>query len=680
MLKAAKRYGLIAKGFKKSLATLAPLKVPYIVFWNFNHFLVVEGFEGDQVYLNDPAMGPRTVSLATFDQAYTGVVLIMEPGPDFEPGGERPNILLALHRRLAGSWGTLLYCCLAGFLLVLPGLVLPVFSQVFIDQILVGQRQDWLYPVLLGMVMVSGLQGLLTLLQLRALRQLRIKLLVVMASQFVWHILRLPLGFYAQRFSGEISNRVGLNQTLAKLLSGSLVRTVISLIMLLFYGVVMWQYDVLLTLVGISLAIVNVVVLQLISRRRVDANLRLVQERGKVSGVSIAGLQSMETLKASGQESSFFARWSGYYAKAINAQQELEVTNQYLGVLPPLLSTFTTALLLLVGGWRIMTGAITIGMLIAFQALMQQFQRPIQDLVGFASRLQEMVGILNRLDDVLQNPIDPQLLQIPTPSLRLAPVPGERKISAVAKLKGYVELHQITFGYSRGNAPLLENLNLVIKPGQRIALVGGSGSGKSTIARLVVGLYQPWKGEIYLDGQPRSSIPRATRTSSLAFVEQDIFLFAGTIRENLTLWNTTVPDSQLFQACQDAEIHGTILAIPGGYDAQLLEGAVNLSGGQRQRLELARALVENPSILVMDEATSALDGETERKVDQNLRRRGCTCLIVAHRLSTIRDCDQIIVLDRGQVVQRGTHKDLWQQVGGTYRQLLEAEGDAWSSQ
>jgi ABC-type bacteriocin/lantibiotic exporter with double-glycine peptidase domain len=422
---------------------------------------------------------------------------------------------------------------------------------------------------------------------------------------------------------------------------------------------------------------VNFLALQWVRRRRVDANMRLQQDEGKVSGVSISALQSMETLKASGLESDFFSRWAGYYAKAINAKQEMDVTNQTLGVLPSFLSTMSSMLLLVVGGLRVIDGYLSIGMLVAFQSLMQEFLAPVNNLVTLGSDLQEVEGNLNRLDDVLRNPIDLQLeKESKGDAEKFSPYhPTSQAPHPSVRLQGYVELRNVTFGYNRVAAPLISNLNLLLKPGQRIALVGGSGSGKSTIAKLVCGLYEPWQGEICFDGKPREQIPRQVLANSIALVEQDIFLFAGSVRDNLTLWDTTVPESHLVRACQDAAIHDVILSMPGGYNAELSEGATNLSGGQRQRLEIARALVNNPAILVMDEATSALDTETEKFIDRRLRQRGCTCIIVAHRLSTIRDCDEIIVLEHGKVVQRGSHEEL-KQVEGTYLQLIRSEGEA----
>jgi ATP-binding cassette, subfamily C, bacterial len=558
--------------------------------------------------------------------------------------------------------------------------LIPVFSQIFVDEILIQGRVHWLRPLLLAMAITAVFQGTLTLLQLRYLRRLKIKLAVGMSGSFLWHILRLPVGFYAQRFAGEISDRTRLNDQVAEVLSGQLATTVIDTAMIIFFVMVMFQYDEILTTMIVGFAAINILTLRWIYRKRVDANQRLMQDYGKAAGASIAGLQYIETIKASGVESDFFSRWSGYYAKAINSQQELGVTNQFLSVLPVLLTSLSSALLLVVGGWRVVEGHLSIGMLVAFQAIVTSFQEPVNNLVNFAGTLQELEGNIIRLDDVLNNPTDDSLASNRDKLLLASQEKNNSQTISVltARLKGYIELKNISFGYSRLDPPLIENFSLSVKPGQRIALVGGSGSGKSTVAKLVSGLYEAWSGEIRLDGQLRQEIPHQILTSSIAMVEQDIFLFTGTVRDNLALWDTTVTEKNLRKACRDAAIDNVVNSLAGAYNSPLQEGGGNLSGGQRQRLEIARALANNPSILIMDEATSALDAETEKIIDGNLRRRGCTCLIVAHRLSTIRDCDEIIVLERGKVAQRGTHEELWQQEG-VYSRLIKSEAASLGS-
>lgn len=661
VLKAARLYGLNAKGFKKSLADVQTIKPPFIVFWNFNHFLVVEGFAGKTVYLNDPATGPRTVTFDEFDQAFTGVILVMEPGPDFQKGGKKKGILTALISRLENSRQAIIFCLVAGILLTIPRLAVPAFTQVFIDEVLVENRSDWLRPLLLGMVFVALLRGLLARLRLTYLRRLLLKLSVAMSGQFLWHTIRLPVGFYAQRFAGEISSRAQLNSKVAEVLSGRLATTAIDSIMMVFYALIMLFYDPLLTLIAILFAAANFVALQSLSRNRVDANIRLSQETGKVAGVAISGVQTIETVKASGLESDLFSKFAGYYAKTINAQQELGLPTRILGTLPTVLTSLAVTSILVVGGFRVMAGTLSIGGLIAYQALTQEFLKPVNDMVNFGSTLQELEADLNRLDDVLENPVDPEAQRQGD---------GQQTYTQDSfKLQGYIELRGLTFGYNRLGDPLISDLSLSLKPGQRVALVGGSGSGKSTVAKLLTGLYEPWSGDILLDGIPRHQIPRPILANSLAMVEQEIFLFAGSVRENLTLWDSTVPEADIIRACQDAAIHDLILNMPGGYNCQLSEGGRNLSGGQRQRLEIARALVRNPAVLVLDEATSALDAETELIIDKNLRRRGCSCVVVAHRLSTIRDCDEIIVLARGKVVQRGTHEKLRSRPG-VYTRLV----------
>jgi ATP-binding cassette subfamily C protein len=666
VVKAARRYGLKAKGLSTDLDDVRKLVPPFIAFWNFNHFLVVEGLARDRVRLNDPAAGRRTVSLREFDAAFTGVVLCMEPGEEFRRGGRRPSVIGALRERLRGQRAELVRSLLAGLLLVAPGLAIPVFTQVFVDEVLVQDRRHWLRPLLLGLALLAGLQVALRSLQLRYLRELRARLAIQLSGRFLWHTLRLPAAFFSQRYAGEVSSRVALNGGIADILSGQLAAVVIDCLTIVLYVAVMLAYDVSLTVVGVALALGNVVALRVIARRRIDATVQVRQEQGKVDGISIAGLSSIETLKASALESSFFARWAGTYTKATTARQALERTNQTLGLLPGLISALTTVAILVYGGFLVMGGTISIGMLVAFQGLMSMFQRPVGTLVALGGRLQTLEGDMRRVDDVLGHPVDPAT----------AHAEGEARADGPPKLAGRVELRNVTFGYSRVAPPLIEDFSLVLAPGQRIALVGGSGSGKSTIAKLVCGLYEPWSGEVLFDGRPRRAIPRRVLAESLAFVDQDILFFGGSVRENLSLWDETVSRDQLERACRDAAIDDVVAALPGGYGATLDEGARNLSGGQRQRLEIARALVNDPAILVLDEATSALDPETEVVIDRRLRRRGCSTLVVAHRLSTIRDAEEIIVLERGKVVQRGRHAELWAAAGEYGRLVRSEEGGA----
>ncbi|MEM7114703.1 MAG: NHLP family bacteriocin export ABC transporter peptidase/permease/ATPase subunit [Chloroflexota bacterium] len=674
VVKAARKYGLTTRAFKKQPESLRTMAFPQIVFWNFNHFLVVEGFKGDTVYLNDPASGPRTVTFEEFDHAFTGVVVTFEPNESFVKTGQKPSLLKALWQRLAGSQMGLLFVVLAGLGLVIPGLMVPVFSRIFVDNVLIRGLDGWLGPLLLGMGLTTVITAVLTWLREYYLLRLEMKLSLSMSTQFLWHILRLPIVFFNQRYAGEIGSRVTLNDKVAQLLSGELATTVVNIITVIFFVGLMFWYDVVLTVIGVSLVILNIVALRYVSRRRVDGSQRLLNELGKLMGAGIGGLQTIETIKASGAESDFFARWSGYQAKVINAEQELGQYTELLSAVPPLLTTLNSIAVLAVGGLRVIDGAMTVGTLVAFQALMISFITPFNRLVELGSTLQEIEGDMSRIDDVLRYKLDKQFVA-PAPSL-----PEDGKAASApplaggegGKLPGHIELKNVTFGYSRLDPPLIEDLNLTLRPGSRVALVGGTGSGKSTVARLVAGLYEVWSGEILFNGFSHSQLPRDLLTNSLSMVDQDIFLFEDSVHNNLTLWDDTILDSTIRQAARDAQIHNVISARGGGYESLVAEGGQNFSGGERQRLEIARALVGNPTILILDEATSALDPLLEQTIDENIRRRGCTTIIVAHRLSTIRDCDEIIVLERGKVVQRGTHDEMVHQ-DGRYATLIQSD-------
>lgn len=664
IIHAARHYGLEAKGFKRELDELRETPLPAILFWNFNHFLVLEGFSADWVYLNDPGTGPRRITWQELDEGFTGVVLTFEPEEDFEPSGSEPGILGALRDRLRGSEVALVYAVIAGLALVVPGLLVPTFAQVFVDRILVAGLDSWVRPLLVGMALTAVLRGVLTYLRRRYLLRLEVKLAVTQGSRFMWHVLRLPVEFYSQRYAGEIGSRVASTDRVAEILSSRFSTNAIDLAMIVFFGALMLMYDWTLTLIGVSVVALGLLTLRLVGERRVDANRRLLQESGKMGGALMSGLSNIETLKATSRETDFFTTLAGHQAKVAGAEQDLGTKTLLMLSTPALLNGLASGAVLAAGSLRVMNGELTMGMLIAFQSLLASFVAPVDSLIGLASQLQEVQGDITRLDDVLRHPADAQV--------EVGADRSAATMTASDKLSGQLELRNVTFGYSRLADPLLRDFSLSLEPGSRVALVGPSGCGKSTIAKLVTRLYRPWEGEVLFDGLPPEEIPRAVFAASVAFVDQDLRLFQGTFRENLTLWDDTIPDPDVVRAAKDALIHDVIATRPGGYDSKLEEGAANLSGGQRQRLDIARALALNPRILVLDEATSALDTKTEQLIDHAIRRRGCTCLIVAHRLSTIRDADEIIVLDQGLVVQRGPHDRLADDSDGLYARLIRA--------
>jgi NHLM bacteriocin system ABC transporter peptidase/ATP-binding protein len=660
VLKAARKYGLEAKGFKyETLEKLYELHYPVILFWNFNHFVVLEGFSRGKVHLNDPAQGPRSVTLQELDDSYSGVVLTFTPGPAFKKGGHAPSMLPALRRRLAGSEAALFYIVMCGLLLVVPGLVVPGFTRIFIDDVMVSGR-DIMSPLLIAMMVAVAVQAILTWLQKYYLLRLETRLALGMSSQFFDHILRLPAAYFGQRFAGEIGSRVLINDKVAKVISGRLATTVIDAIMTLIYAALMFFYDARLTLVVIGISLLNVLAVRLAGRLRTDASRRLMQDKGKLIGTAMNGLQMIETIKATGSESEFFSRWAGHYAKTVNNEQFLQVLGQTAAMVPPFVQTLSTAAVLVLGGSRVMNGALTVGMLVAYQTLLASFMRPLTTFVTFGSTLQELTADMDRLDDVLRYPVDSQYRQV-RESLSYDP--------NVVKLSGRIELRDITFGYSPLDPPLIDKFNLNVEPGRRVAIVGPSGSGKSTVAKLLSGLYSPWSGEVLFDGRPRQEIPRDLIVNSLAVVDQEVFLFGGTVLDNVTLWDGTISAQRVGAACRDAAIATVIEAREGGYQATVQEGGGNFSGGQCQRLEIARSLASEPTMIILDEATSALDPTTELHIDDSIRTRGCTAVIIAHRLSTIRDADEIIVMERGKIVQRGTHDEM-RVVDGPYQHLI----------
>ena len=657
---AARSFGLDAKGFQKGLDALEQLKPPAILFWEFNHFLVFEGFRGNSVALNDPALGPRTVSREDFDRSYTGIVLTMEPGPEFQRGGRAPSVWPIVLRRMASEPMGVAFILLAGLLLILPQLVMPVFAQIYLDEVIGNAMGNWLKPMLWAMALTIALQVMLQHLQLVGTRSLEKRLTRRFATGFEHHILSLPEKFYSQRHASDIAGRMGINISIAEFIGGRLIPMLTGLVLLVFYLILTFLYSPWLGLLILATTGINALVVQWNLRTQKDASLTLQKDAAKSDAVVVSAMRDIETIKAAAIEHDIFRRFAGYQSRLLNTLQDFQLRNARLRLIPNALTTFNEVAVLLLGFFLVIRGDLTLGMLLAAQTIAFSLKGQIEAAISFVQQLQGFSAGVLRLEDVLEQPLDALVASNRDPESGSGPV----------RLSGRIDIQDLRYSFSAIQAPLINGLSLSIHPGMRVALVGGSGSGKSTLAKLLAGIYQPTGGSIQFDGRTLLEHPRAVVVSSLAMVQQEIQLFGCSVRDNLSLWNPAIDEATLLEACREAEIIDVVHGLPEGLDTPLNEGGRNLSGGQRQRLELARALVCNPSILILDEATSALDAETERKLIANLTRRGCTQVIVAHRLSTIRDADLILVMDQGKVIQQGTHETLSQDLTGPYAQLI----------
>ena len=662
VMKAARSYGLEAKGYRMGLEAVKGISAfPCIIHWNLNHFVVLCGFRGNHACINDPARGSVKVTMDEFDKAFTGIVMVFAPTENFEPDGKRTSTLAFARKRLSGAGAAMVFVMLTSIIGSVFTLLNPAFSRFFMDRLLTGENSELLMPFIALVAAVSLLQVFVA--AIRAVYSLKIngKMAVVGSGSFMWKVLKMPMEFFSQRMAGDLLTRHKANETIAEQLVNTLTPLALSAVMMVFYLVVMLRYSRLLTLVGLVSILINIVMSRVISEKRVNITRVQTRDAGKLMSATVSGIRMVETIKASGAENGYFQRWAGYQASVNEQNTKYTRLNQYLGIIPAFITTLANALVLVLGIWLCMRGEFTLGMVTAFQSFLASFLSPAMTLVTAGQTLQEMRTQMERVQDVMEYPEDPYFSD--------APVSEDEDYD---KLTGAVELRNVTFGYSKLAPPLIENFSLNLKPGGRVALVGASGCGKSTISKLISGLYQPWSGEILFDGKPISEIDRAVFTGSVAVVDQDIILFNDTIANNIKMWDDSIEDFEVILAARDAQIHDDIMARPGGYQGKITEGGRDLSGGQRQRLEIARVLAQDPHIVIMDEATSALDARTEYEVTNAVKERGVTCIIIAHRLSTIRDCDEIIVLDHGKVVERGTHEELFKK-GGYYTELITSD-------
>jgi len=659
ILRAARTFGLVARGFKKEPKELGELPLPSILFWNFNHFVVLEGFEDGEAWISDPALGRRKVGSEEFDSAFTGVVLTFERGPDFQPGGDKPSIVRSLAQYLAGMHPAIAFAIVLGVLLVPPGLLLPWFMGRFVDEVLVGKMGGVAGPLLLGLALAALARSALLWIQAHVLMDTYGRAAAQASRRFVGHALSLPMEFFVQRSPGEIASRVDLNERVAETISNDLAHLALSLLTASFYLILMVQLEAGLAVIVVACLALELLVWRVLAERTAEISRQLSVRAGKLAGAAAGALANIEVIKAAGLEPLLFARWMGLQVQLSNATVQAQRLSLTLGQVPGLLSLVAYLAVLGLGSLRIVEGTFTVGNLVAFQVLLAGFIAPVHALFTATQHMQTLTGDLARLDDVLHYKGDAKVTMTPPPK-------DEVPLAQASTL----EFRGVTFGYNRGEPPLVHDFHLTLKPGQRVALVGASGCGKSTLGRLAVGLYAPWQGEVLFDGKPRSEWDRVALARSVAYVDQDVVLFQGSVRDNLSLWDPRIGEDAIREALRDAALEGEILGRTGALEAPLQEGARNLSGGQRQRLEIARALAASPSILILDEATSALDPLTEATVDASLRRRGIACLVIAHRLSTVRGADEIIVLDTGRVVERGRHEELVRIPGGRYAALV----------
>ncbi len=661
ILKAARSYGLNAKAYRYNPERLREVgKFPMIVHWEFNHFIVLNGFKGNYVYINDPARGSVKMTFEQFDEGYTGVCLMFDPSEAFVPGGKPKSIAEFAKARLKGASAAVAFVTITTLISSITGIILSGFSRVFMDRLLTGLDAAWLLPFIVGLAGVSAVQIIASWIQAVYSLKINGKMAVVGNMSYMWKVLRLPMKFFSQRMAGDIQQRQASNANIAGSLVNTLAPLVLQTAMMIFYLVVMVRYSLLLTAIGIASIAGQMFVSRIISNKRVNLTRVMMRDAGKLASATVSGIEMIETIKASGAENGFFEKWSGYQASVNTQNVRFEKINNYLGMIPAILTQLADTAVLILGVYLCMTGQFTVGMVMAFQGFLGSFMQPAQTLISAGQQFQELRTEMERVEDVMKYPTDVEI---------------DEDIDEEAdyeKLSGTVELKNVTFGYSRLSPPLIENFSMKMEPGSRVAFVGSSGCGKSTLAKLISGLYQPWEGEILFDGKHINEINRSVFTGSVAVVDQDITLFEDTIENNIKMWDNTIEDYEMMMAARDAQIHDDIMQREGGYRYKLTEGGRDFSGGQRQRLEIARVLAQDPTIIVMDEATSALDAKTEYDVVNAVKQRDITCIVIAHRLSTIRDCDEIIVFDHGKVVERGTHEELMA-LNGAYTKLVTSE-------
>jgi len=662
VIKAARFYGLKANGYRMEPETLRENGVfPCIVHWEFNHFIVVRGFKKGKVYINDPGRGDCVLTMEEFDQGFTGICLMMEPGEGFSKSGHKKSVKQFALKQIKGSGAAIAFIVITSTIASFLGIIRPGLTRVFMDRLLTGKNPDWIPSFMTILIVLTIIEIFVGIISILCNLNINGKLAMYGESSYMWKVLRMPMEFFSQRMAGDIQARKISNAAVANTIVNVFAPLVLQACMLVFYLVLMLRYSVILTIVGLASVVINFIFSRYISAKRINITRVLMRDMGKLESTELSGIEMIETIKSSGAEDGFFEKWSGYQASVLKQNESFTKIDSYLGIIPSAVTELSNIFVLVIGVFEVINGNMTTGMIMAFQAFLISFNAPATTLIAAGQTLQEMRTDMERIEDVMEYPIDENLMDR-----------EESHEEDFSKLSGLIEIKNVTFGYSPLAEPLIEDFSMTIKPGSKIAFVGSSGCGKSTLSKLISGLYMPWSGEILFDGRSIKEIDRDVFTGSLSVVDQDIILFNDTIANNIKMWDDSIQDFEVIMAARDAQMHNDIIQREGGYQYVLTEGGKDFSGGQRQRLEIARVLAQDPTIIIMDEATSALDAKTEYNVVKSIKERGITCIVVAHRLSTIRDCDEIVVLDKGKVIERGTHDELYA-LGGMYTELVSNE-------
>ena len=660
ILKAARYYGLNAKGYRFEVDGIKEsCEYPCIIHWGFNHFVVLDGFKNNKAYLNDPAKGQVQVSMEEFDEQFTGICLCFSPSENFVPSGKQKSIWEFAYKRLHGTGTAIVFTILTGIIASLVNVINPGFSRVLIDRLLTQRNPEWAIPFVCLLALLDLIQIIMTFIQIEYSNRISSKMAAVGSTSYVWKVLKLPIDFFSQRMAGDIQSRQYENSSISNTLVNILAPVLLNVFMLIFYLVVMFNYSWKLSIIGISALFFNGLVSNYISKKRINLTRVSMRDQAKLASTTVSGIEMIETIKSAGAENGFFAKWSGYQASVNSQQVKFTKQEQYLGLIPSFVSSLANNAVMIIGIYLTMNNEFTLGMITAFQGCLGSFMAPASSIIGSVQSIQEMRTQMERVDDVMEYPVDDTFKE-------------DSENDDYTKLSGHIEVKNVTFGYSKLADPLIRDFNLTLEPGKSVALVGFSGCGKSTMSKLISGLQKPWSGEILFDGKPMSEINKSVFVSSLAVVDQDIILFEDTIANNIKMWDDSIEDFEMILAARDAQIHEDIMQRTGGYQHKIVEGGKDFSGGQRQRMEIARVLAQDPTIIILDEATSALDARTEYEVVKAIKDRGIACIVIAHRLSTIRNCDEIIVMEKGDIIDRGNHEHLMK-TSELYKSLVTAE-------